>query len=140
MSAKTFVDTNVLVYAYDRNATVKQAIARDLLDELWRERTGVLSVQVLQEFYVTVTKKIGKPLTKERAREVVNTYALWCGETSAVEVAAASRIEEHSRVAFWDALIVASAAKAGADRIVSEDMNDGQLLAGVRVENPFART
>ena len=140
MSAKTFVDTNVLVYAYDRNATVKQAIARDLLEELWRERTGVLSVQVLQEFYVTVTKKIGKPLTKERAREVVNTYALWCGETSAVEVAAASRIEEHSRVAFWDALIVASAAKAGADRIVSEDMNDGQLLAGVRVENPFART
>ena len=140
MSAKTFVDTNVLVYAYDRNATVKQAIARDLLDELWRERTGVLSVQVLQEFYVTVTKKIGKPLTKERAREVVNTYALWCGETSAVEVAAASRIEEHSRVAFWDALIAASAAKAGAERIVSEDMNDGQLLAGVRVENPFART
>ena len=140
MSAKTFVDTNVLVCAYDRNATVKQAIARDLLEELWRERTGVLSVQVLQEFYVTVTKKIGKPLTKERAREVVNTYALWCGETSAVEVAAASRIEEHSRVAFWDALIVASAAKAGADRIVSEDMNDGQLLAGVRVENPFART
>jgi predicted nucleic acid-binding protein len=138
MSAtRTFVDTNVLVYLYDLDTPAKQKISERVLDELWRERTGALSVQVLQEFYVTVTRKIGKPLTKEAAREIVNTYASWCGETSAVEVAAAFRIEIDSRIGFWDALIVASAAKAGATRILSEDMNTGQVIAGVRIENPF---
>jgi predicted nucleic acid-binding protein len=139
MSAvRTFVDTNVLVYLHDRNAAVKQLLARRVLDELWRDRTGVLSVQVLQEFYVTVTRKIAKPLTKEAARGVTDSYALWCGDTSAADVSAAFRIEAESRISFWDALIVASAAKAGATRILSEDMNAGQVIAGVRIENPFA--
>jgi predicted nucleic acid-binding protein len=137
-AARTFVDTDVLVYLHDLDTPAKQKAAAKLLDELWREQTGVLSVQVLQEFYVTVTRKIGKPLTKDAAREIVNTYAAWCGETSAAEVAAAFRIEVESRIGFWDALIVASAAKAGAVRIVSEDMNAGQVIAGVRIQNPFA--
>ena len=137
MSAKTFVDTNILVYSSDRNAGKKREIARALLDELWRDRTGVLSVQVLQEFYVTVTRKLAVPLSKDAAREIVDTYALWCGETSAAEVVAATRIEKEFRIAFWDALIIASAAKAGANRVASEDMNHGQVIAGVRIENPF---
>ncbi len=136
-ATRTFVDTNVLIYAYNFRSPAKQKVAEGVLDELWSERSGFLSVQVLQEFYVNVTRKIGKPLTKEAAREIVGLYSPWCGETSAAEIAAAFRIEIESRIGFWDALILASAAKAGATRILSEDMNAGQVIAGVRIENPF---
>jgi len=138
MSAtKTFIDTNVLIYAFDVRSAAKQKVAEAALDELWSNRTGVLSVQVLQEFYVNVTRKIGKPLTKDAAREIVGLYSSWCGETSSAEIESAFRIEIESRVGFWDALILASAVKAGATRILSEDMNAGQVISGVRIENPF---
>jgi len=137
MSDKTFVDTNVLVYAHDVDAGSKQTVADAVLRELWNDGLGVLSMQVLQEFYVNVTRKIALPLSKEEARLVVNTYAAWCMETTPAEIAAAFRIEDESRLGFWDALIVAAAAKAGATRILSEDLNPQQMVAGVRVENPF---
>jgi len=137
MNDKTFVDTNVLVYAHDVDAGPKRAIAATVLRELWDAQLGVLSMQVLQEFYVNVTRKIGAPLSKDAARLVVNTYATWCIETTPAEISAAFRIEDESRLGFWDALIVAAAAKAGAARIVSEDLNPQQMIAGVRVENPF---
>ncbi len=135
---KTFVDTNVLVYLCDLDAPAKHSVAKQVLDELWREKTGVISVQVLQEFYVTVTRKMRKPMAKEAAREVAGLYTRWCIETGPSVVAAAFRIEDEARIKFWDALIVASAAKAGAVRLLSEDMNDGQVISGVRIENPFA--
>jgi predicted nucleic acid-binding protein len=138
MSGKTFIDTNVLIYAHDVDAGAKHDTAKLILDELWRERTGILSVQVLQEFYVNVTRKIVTPLPKESARLVVNSYAMWCTETSAAEVASAFRVEDESRIGFWDALIVASAVKSGATKILSEDLNDGQRIAGIVIENPFA--
>jgi predicted nucleic acid-binding protein len=116
---------------------LKQKVAEQVLDELWRERTGVVSVQVLQEFYVTVTKKLRKPMTKEAAREVVYLYTRWCLETSPSVVAAAFRIEDEAKIKFWDALVIASAAKAGAVRLLSEDMNHGQVIAGVRIVDPF---
>lgn len=75
MSDRTFVDTNVLIYAHDIDAGRKHEIASELLRELWAERAGILSTQVLQEFYVNVTRKIRKPLTKPEARSVVDTYA-----------------------------------------------------------------
>jgi predicted nucleic acid-binding protein len=137
MNDKTFVDTNVLVYAHDADAGPKRTTAAALLRELWNAGLGVLSMQVLQEFYVNVTKKIAVPLSKEMARQVVNAYAAWCVETTPKEIAAAFRIEDESRLGFWDALIVAAAAKADAVRIVSEDLNPQQIIAGVRVENPF---
>jgi len=140
MNAKTFVDTNILVYAYDSSTPSKREIAKNILTKLWGERTGALSVQVLQEFYVTVTRKIPKPLTTSVAQEIVASYASWCGETSAAEVTAAFRIESQSRIGYWDALIVASAAKAGAVRLFSEDLNAGQVIGGVQIENPFAKT
>ncbi|MGA7382029.1 MAG: PIN domain-containing protein [Terriglobales bacterium] len=140
MSDKTFVDSNVLIYAHDVDAKAKHHTARSLLRELWGERTGVLSVQVLQEFYVNVTRKIASPLSKDAARLVVNSYSIWCTETTPAEIATAFRIEDESRIKFWDALIVASAAKAGAVRILSEDLNDQQIIAGIRIENPFAQT
>ena len=138
MIEKTFVDTSVLIYAHDVDAKAKHDIAKSVLRELWSERTGVLSMQVLQEFYVNVTRKIAKPVPKDQARLIVNSYAMWCVETTPAEIAAAFRIEDESRIGFWDALIVASAAKAGTARILSEDLNPRQRIAGIRVENPFA--
>jgi predicted nucleic acid-binding protein len=138
MSDRTFVDTNVLIYAHDVDAKAKHEAAKRVLYELWSERTGVLSMQVLQEFYVNVTRKIPHPLSKESARLVVSTYTIWCVDTTAAEIASAFGIEDDSRIGFWDALIVASAVKSGANRILSEDLNAGQTIAGVRIANPFA--
>ena len=138
MSDKTFIDTNVLIYAHDVDAKAKHQVAKGVLRELWSERSGVLSMQVLQEFYVNVTRKIAKPLAKAEARLVVNSYSIWCVETTPAEIAAAFRIEDESRIGFWDALIVASAAKSGTVRILSEDLNAQQKIAGIRIENPFA--
>jgi predicted nucleic acid-binding protein len=105
MSDKTFIDTNVLIYAHDIDAKAKHEIAKAVLRDLWRERTGILSMQVLQEFYVNVTRKIPSPLSKDSARSVVNTYSIWCMETTPAEISAAFGIEDESRIGFWDALI-----------------------------------
>jgi predicted nucleic acid-binding protein len=138
MNAKTtFVDTNVLIYAHDVDQKEKHPIARMLVTELLKTRSGVLSPQVLQEFYVNVTRKIAKPLTKRAAREIVEDFSVWCIDTTASEVTTAFRIEDEARISFWDALICASALKAGAEVILSEDMNAGQKVAGIRIENPF---
>jgi predicted nucleic acid-binding protein len=137
MSGKTFVDTNVLIYAHDLDANAKNEIAKAVLHDLWSERTGVLSMQVLQEFYVNVTRKIPSPLSKDLARSVTSSYAIWCVDTTPAEISAAFRIEDESRIGFWDALIVSSAVKSGATRILSEDLNAGQRIAGILVDNPF---
>jgi predicted nucleic acid-binding protein len=138
MSVKTFVDTNILIYAHDVDAKEKHAVAKDALYELWANRTGVLSMQVLQEFYVNVTRKLSRPLMKKDARAVVDRYALWCIDTTPAEIAIAFRIEDEARIGFWDALICAAALKTGAEQILSEDLNEGQKIAGVRIVNPFA--
>jgi predicted nucleic acid-binding protein len=138
MSGKTFIDTNVLIYAHDKDAGAKHEIAKTVLRDLWSERTGVLSVQVLQEFYVNVTRKISSPLSKDLARLVVSSYAIWCTETTPTEIISAFRIEDESRIGFWGALIVSCASKDGATRILSEDLNAGQRIAGILIENPFA--
>jgi predicted nucleic acid-binding protein len=139
MSDRTFVDTNVLIYAHDVDAKAKHEVAKSVLRELWSQRTGVLSLQVLQEFYVNVTRKIATPLPKDVARIVVNSYALWCVETTSAEIATAFQIEDESRIGFWDALIVASAVKSGSGKIFSEDLNAKQIISGIRIENPFDR-
>jgi predicted nucleic acid-binding protein len=113
MSDKTFVDTNVLIYAHDVDAKAKHEAAKRVLQELWNERTGVLSMQVLQEFYVNVTREIPRPISKQSASLVVNTHIIWCVETTPAEISNAFRIEDESRLGFWDALIVASAMKGG---------------------------
>lgn len=140
MNGKTFVDTNVLIYAHDADAGKKHDTARKLLLELWSEREGVLSTQVLQEFYVNATRKIARPLPRDSARRVVSSYAVWCIDTTPNDIAVAFQIEDASRIGFWDALIVASALKSGASRILSEDLNAGQKISGIRIENPFSRS
>ena len=135
---RTFVDTNVLIYAHDVDAGRKHEIARNLLRDLWTERTGILSTQVLQEFYVNVTRKIRKPLTKPEARSVLDTYAPWCADgITTTDIKAAFQIEDQASIGFWDALIVAVAARSGARRVFSEDLSSGQVIAGVTIHNPF---
>jgi predicted nucleic acid-binding protein len=138
MSDRTFIDTNVLIYAHDVDAKRKQEAAKRILRGLWSDRTGVLSMQVLQEFYVNVTRKIPHPISKESARLVVSTYSIWCIETTPTEISSAFRIEDEPRIGFWDALIVASAIRSGATRLLSEDLNAGQTISGISIENPFA--
>jgi predicted nucleic acid-binding protein len=137
-SDRTFVDTNVLIYAHDVDAGRKHEIAKALLRRLWTDRSGALSTQVLQEFYVSATRKIRKPLTRPEARSVVDTYAPWCVEGIATgDIVAAFQIEDRARIGFWDALIVAVAVRSGARRVVSEDLNPGQAIAGITIHNPF---
>ncbi len=138
MSDKTFIDTNVLIYAHDIDAGAKRQVAKAVLQKLWNEKTGLLSAQVLQEFYVNVTRKILTPLSKDLARRVVSSYSIWCMETTPTEILSAFRIEGESGIGFWDALIVSAASKSDARRILSEDLNAGQRVAGILIENPFA--
>jgi len=138
MNDKTFIDTNVLVYAHEADQGAKYEIASSVLNALWSDGNGAVSMQVLQEFYVTVTRKIARPMSKSAARFLVEDYAAWCVETTPVEIAAAFRIEDQARISFWDALILAAAQKSGATRVLSEDINAGQKIAGIKIENPFA--
>ena len=135
---RVFVDTNVLVYSYDVDAGVKHHLARTVLRELWESRLGVLSTQVLQEFYVTVTRKLDKPLAKTRAREIVGTYRAWPVHQPHVDdVIAASELEERHRLSFWDALVIISAQRSNAQTLVSEDLQSGQRFGGLVIVNPF---
>jgi predicted nucleic acid-binding protein len=134
----TFVDTNILVYAHDRSETRRQPLAEGLLEELWARRTGRLSTQVLQEFYSVATRKLDPPMGRAEARKIVNQYAAWpVVLTDPTLILTASALEEDHGLSFWDALIVEAARRAGATRLVTEDLQDGRDFTGVRVENPF---
>jgi predicted nucleic acid-binding protein len=141
MTARLFVDTNVLIYAHDNQADDRHAIAKRLLANLWRTGSGVLSTQVLQEFYVNVTRKIPTPLSSADARQVLHQYSAWPVVTlGPTDVIAASELEERHQISFWDALIVVAARRGGATTLLSEDLSTGQRLAGVRILNPFEAT
>ena len=138
MSGRVFVDTNILIYAHDLDAGQRNTISADILRNLWENRIGIISTQVLQEFYVNVTRKIENPLPKSKARGIIESYLAWPVELNdAKTVLAASEIEERYMLSFCDALIVASARNAKAEKIITEDLNHGQLIEGILIENPF---
>lgn len=138
MSDVVFVDTNILVYAHDADAGVKRDRAIEKLRKLWETDTGRLSVQVLQEFYVNVTRKLATRVARSTAREVVSTYGAWVREPiTANTVLRATDLAELAQISFWDALIVAAAEQAGAAQLLSEDLNAGQEIAGIRIVNPL---
>jgi predicted nucleic acid-binding protein len=140
MSVVTFVDSNILIYAHDLDAGEKRERAVTRLQALWDTGTGRLSVQVLQEFYVNATRKLATPVARSTAREVIKTYGVWVPRATTVEtVTRATNIAEFAQLSFWDALIVASAEEVGAEEILSEDLNDRQVIAGIRIINPFKR-
>ena len=106
--------------------------------ELWLNGDGAISTQVLQEFYVNVTKKIPKPLSPLEARVIISRYLVWHVEENTLDsILKASEIQERCQLSFWDALIAAAAAKASASVLLSEDLNHGQIIEGVKVINPF---
>jgi predicted nucleic acid-binding protein len=136
--SRAFVDTNVLVYAHDVTAGDKHGRARALLEELWDTRQGCLSVQVLQEFFVTVTRKVPKPLEALAVAQIIHDLALWHVHAPAAhDVLAAIDIHQQAGTSFWDAMILRSAQELGCQTLFSEDLNPGQTYAGVRVSNPF---
>lgn len=139
MSAeRVFIDTNVLYYSYDRYGGGKRERARARLDALWEEDAGALSLQVLQEFFHNCVRKIAEPNALALAREALNLYRPWLRQPTTLDtVIRATQVMELARLSFWDALIVASAAEAGAGILLTEDLTHGQIIAGVRIENPF---
>jgi predicted nucleic acid-binding protein len=138
MSDVAFVDTNVLIYAHDADAGLKRSRAQALMRALWESGAGRLSVQVLQEFFVNVTRKLTTPVAHTSAREVVGSYGAWIGKPTSVHtVTRAIDLAALAQISFWDALIVASAEQDEATVIYSEDLNSGQVIAGIKVVNPF---
>jgi predicted nucleic acid-binding protein len=136
----SFVDTNVLIYAEDRDAKDKHLVARDLILELWDSREGVLSVQVLQEFYVNVTRKLKKPLSAVKAREIVEEYLTWTViDNTGRMLLDAMELQRKAQLSFWDSLVVQAAIDAGCDRLYTEDLNAGQRIGSVTIVNPFSR-
>ncbi len=138
--SREFVDANILVYAYDASAGKKKAAAEHLLAELWGAGTGCLSVQVLQEFFVTVSGKVAKPLSVEEAAERVREFGAWKVFTpGADDILRAIALQKQTKLNFWDAMIVHAAAELGCDVLWTEDLNDGQVIRGVRIRDPFTQ-
>ena len=138
MSARAFVDTNVLVYAHDSASGERHHVARSLLERLWDERCGVLSTQVIQEFYVNVRKKARRPVSQAEARRLVDDYLAWdivVNDEAAIR--RAIELEHRYKLGFWDALVVDAANAASADVLYSEDLGHGQVCGNVELVNPF---
>lgn len=141
MSGEVFVDTNVLVYARDASEAVKQPAARAWMEQLWRSRRGRLSVQVLNEYFVTVTLKLKPGLPREAAWADVADLLAWKPVPTDVTVLTKTReIHEGHGLSWWDAQIVAAACQSRCRYLLTEDLQDGQNLDGVQVVNPFAHS
>jgi predicted nucleic acid-binding protein len=135
---KVFVDTNIIVYAYDASAGEKHEKAFRLMEDLWNSGVGIISSQVLQEFFVIITKKIRKPLDITIAKDIVKDLLKW--ETIMINgnlILEAIDIHKKHKFSFWDSIIIASALEGGAQVISSEDFPDLQTVKGVVMRNPF---
>ncbi len=135
---RQFVDTNVLIYAHDRSAGEKHAQAVSLLKRLWQDRAGCLSIQVLQEFYVNVTRKVAQPLAPEAAAQIIADLAVWEVHSPNVsDVVSAIQLQTRYQLSFWDAMILTSAQQLDCETVWSEDLNAGQEYGNAVVRNPF---
>lgn len=138
MSARSFLDTNVLVYLFDADSKQKQERARNLLAELGPRGDAAISTQVLQEFYVSVTRKLATPLPSEEAEQAVRQLtSLPLVQVDPQTVLEAIVLSRRQTVSFWDALIVQAALDFGCDRVLTEDMQHGRMFGELRIENPF---
>ncbi|HYM61318.1 MAG TPA: PIN domain-containing protein [Thermoanaerobaculia bacterium] len=138
MSDRYFVDTNILIYAHDTAAGTKHERAKALVEELWRERSGVVSTQVLQELCVNLRRKSSRPLNAKAVRELVTDYLSWQVIVNGGEaILQALDFEKQYQISFWDALVVHAAQVSGAEILYSEDLSNGQKYGSVQVLNPF---
>ena len=138
---KIFLDTNILIYAYDVSAGKKHEMAKTILMDLWNSGKGVLSIQVLQEFFVNITKKVSKPLDIKTAKDIIKDLLKWDvvmidGES----LLEAVEIHIRHQYSFWDSMILKAAQKGGAVLLLSEDLMHGQTVDGVKIKNPFTHS
>lgn len=133
-----FIDTNILVYAYDKDEKSKNRIAKNILIDCWEKKSGVVSTQVLQEFYVTVTAKLSKKLSIDEASELITDFLSWpIEQVTPYDILDATTFQKRYKYSFWDSLIIVLAQKSGAEVLYSEDLQDGQKLGDLIIKNPF---
>lgn len=138
MSVRAFLDTNVLVYLFDTGSPSKQAAAREIFERQGFDLELFLSTQVLQEFFVNITRKLSPPLSAEEALGALTDLAeLPTVQVDIPLILAGARLSQKHRVSFWDGLILEAAASSGCSIVFTEDLQDGWEVRGVRVENPF---
>lgn len=138
LKSDCFVDTNILVYAFDRSALRKHVIAAQFVKELWDNETGCVSIQVLQELFVNVTCKITSPVEQQTARQIVADLGQWRVHSPEVsDLLLAIDYQKRYQLSFWDAMIVQSASRLNCNQLLSEDLNHGQVYGTVQVINPF---
>jgi predicted nucleic acid-binding protein len=136
MTARSFFDTNVLIYADDKAAPAKQRRALDLVAEHRRAGTGVVSLQILQEYFVTITRKLGvQPRIARRKVELLAEFDV--AATDITDILAAIDLHFLHGFSFWDALVMRSAMQAGCSVLLTEDMQETREIDGVRIVNPF---
>ncbi len=137
--APGFVDTNVLVYSFEKNNSPKKAVAQRLLNDLMEDDRLRLSTQVLQELFVTLTRKVSHRCSSVEALALLEDLTAWPVITIDYKtIHAAVGLAEQVKLSFWDALVVVAASRSGAAVLYTEDLNDGQEIMGVRIRNPFS--
>ncbi len=135
---KVFLDTNILVYAHDISAGEKHKIALEIMENLWDSGLGILSTQVLQEFFSIATKKIPQPLSIRSAKEVISVLLAWdVVINDGNSILEAIDIYEQQKYSFWDSLIIQAAIKGNASLLLSEDLPGGKTIEGLKIETPF---
>jgi predicted nucleic acid-binding protein len=134
-----FLDTNILIYAYDSEAETKAVKSQQLLEELWLSKRGCISIQVIQEFYAGASGKIH--LDSKIITDIITELSTWKVHSPIVkDFLRAVKIQQHYHISFWEALIVNSASQSGCAILWTEDLSDGHVYEGVRVQNPFIET
>ncbi|MBI5097939.1 MAG: PIN domain-containing protein [Nitrospirae bacterium] len=135
---KVFVDTNIIIYAYDVSAGEKHDRSLEIMKDLWNTGRGVISTQVLQEFFVNVTRKIARPVNAATAKEIVKDFLKW--KTVVIDgelILDAIDIHSAHKYSFWDSMIIASAIAGNVEMLLSEDLSDRHVIKGITVKNPF---
>ena len=138
MSDKIFLDSNIIIYAYDKSDPERQKKAQQILKEAFQNENGILSSQVCSEFFVVVTRKIKNPISSMDAKTIIASLSFL--QVEEIDLPLVKRaIETHIqfKISYWDSLIVSTAERAGCTIILSEDLNHGQIINGVEINNPF---
>lgn len=138
MRDSLFFDTNILVYAFDKTDQEKYEIASRLVTEAFQKGNGVISAQVLKEFFVTVTRKVPEKMSVDDAEQTIRDFSVWkVVDTTVPLILKAIGFHKQFDFSFWDATIVAACHLAGSSALLSEDLSHGMLIENIRIINPF---
>lgn len=136
---RQFVDSNIFLYAYDVSEPGKKEKAQKLISSLWESKEGAISIQVLQELHVNLTRKLPKPVSVELAAKIIADLGLWrLHEPALTDLQRAIDLENNYRISFWDAMIVSSALQMGCKVLWTEDLHSGQYINDLIIRNPFS--